>query len=937
MRTGFSYRSLLFTIFFFSATTTEAKYDPRLNWQTLTTEHFYIHYHDGQENLAQKYAVLAEKKYPAMIKKLGHEPYFRTHLVVSDIYDDPNGMTSLEPWNRVELFAAKPLPDSPLGRYNDWDDLLFTHEYTHVLNLDQIRGLPAISRYVVGRYYFPNEWQPAWLIEGSAVFEESADGFGRLNSNVVDMYFRTAVEADSLKSINRSSNFIRDWPTGHVPYFYGGKFIEWLKKKYPDKNIHDIYAENADNVWPFLNNTNARDVFGAAFTDLWEEWQRDLTKEQKARIEEIKKNGVTELTRLTQADFYQTFPRFDATGKTLWYLNENNYSRPTLNRLRILGKKGPQKGVELNSPAFLALHGDQPYVLDAEVFRSFSLHKDIFNTSSGEQLTEKMRALSFDFTHKGEIVAITQSAGEQTLALYDTKGTLIRKYLGATTLQLSYARVSPDGRLIVFCALRIGDASTHLYLFDSTSGELQQLTDGRAVDLHPAFTAGGDKIVFSSDRTGVFNIYELTLSTGNLARLTNVTGGVFYPDVSRDGNSVAVAEFTDQGYRIALFDRAKPVLENQTLTFRKAAATELNVAHAPMAKKTAESYSIFPSILPSAWSPSVYFYSTEPYLSSVGGSIFGTDALQRDFYGIGYSRGIESGNNYFGSYFETQRFYPDFYIAPYLSAGPSCSSVCYAGGSAGMYLPYLKYYRRHAGYANTYFDYEPGYQYTDFAGDIGYSFSNTQYFSRSISPENGRSLGVSATYRRIGFGTSPYSYGGNFSNMQFSYSEYLPGIFRNNVILARAYVAQSINLGDGNYGFGDTSRYAVFFGGYRVRGYGSGNYGTGLTVVTLEYRFPIYQPDWGFFRVPVFFRDFYGKIFADAGQSYSSWPDIGRTKTSAGAEIGLSSIFGFRYWWSARVGYARGFNEGGEHQIYFAVLGYTGLLTAKYSPHTEYR
>lgn len=206
-----------------------------------------------------------------------------------------------------------------------------------------------------------------------------------------------------------------------------------------------------------------------------------------------------------------------------------------------------------------------------------------------------------------------------------------------------------------------------------------------------------------------------------------------------------------------------------------------------------------------------------------------------------------------------------------------------------------------------------------------------------MSPENGRSLGASATLRRYAETSSYAAYAGTFSNVAFSYTEYLPGFFRNNVLAARAYVAQSLDIGSGNLGYSDASRYAVFGWGTRVRGYGNSFVGTGLTVLSLEYRFPIYQPDWGFFRVPVFFKDFYGKVFADAGQSYSGLPEFSRTRTSAGAEVGLSSVFGYRYYWSAFAGYARGFNEGGEHQIYFGILGYTSVLTAKYSPHAEHR
>ena len=38
-------------------------YDPALQWYTLQTEHFEIHYHDGEEQVAMRAAQISEKQY----------------------------------------------------------------------------------------------------------------------------------------------------------------------------------------------------------------------------------------------------------------------------------------------------------------------------------------------------------------------------------------------------------------------------------------------------------------------------------------------------------------------------------------------------------------------------------------------------------------------------------------------------------------------------------------------------------------------------------------------------------------------------------------------------------------------------------------------------------------------------------------------------------
>lgn len=916
----------------------QAKYDPALSFRTIKTEHFYIHFHQGQEARAQKLAELAETQHRRLIERTGYQPFFRTHLVLSDIFDAANGYASFEPWNRVEMLAAKPLPDSMLGYYRDWDTLLFAHEYTHTLTLDQIAGLPSLSRYLLGRVWFPNTNQPAWLIEGSAVDEESVEGFGRNNSPLVEMVFRTEAEGKTLKSINRSSVPIRDWPAEHVHYLYGGRFIAWLRKKYPDKNPHDIHRENADNVWPYLNNTNSVDVFGEKFTVLWEKWLEELEEEQRALLERIRSEGITPLEGLTAAEFYQTYPRF-ADGNTLYFLRENNYERATLRKIdlakRNSGIAKTYKIQELNSPLFLTVRKKAPFLLDLEFYRSFSLYADLFNGLSGQQLTERLRGFSLDHLPSGELVLVTQDAGLFSLALHSADGKQKEVLLGPTERTLAHARSSPAGDAIVFTARSENSAANHLYLLTLPARELLQLTSGNAIDLHPAFSADGQTIVFASNRkAGVFNLYELDLKSRELRRLTNLTGGAFYPDYSPDGKNIALSEFAPGGYRIALYDRQKKPLERNQLQFAKVNSTAFVVPPPKSGAAPIQPYSIFPSVLPSSWSPEIWLNSSSQ-LASLGFSLYGVDALWRDFWGMNLLYDKTEQTAALSLFYENSRFYPDFFFAPKVKAGNACNGLCNAGIEANMLVPYLKYYTRHYGYLGASYDYTK--EWDEHIGYIflGYAFSNTQFFSRSISPENGRRVGVSVTANRE---SASFFNTRAFSRLYsvLSYAEYLPGFFRNHVWLLRALWEHSWNVDNAIVLWRAYTPYD-YYSAPQIRGYASTYAGQGLVLATLEYRFPLWQPDWGFFRVPFFFRDFYGKIFADAVQAYHAartW--AAPLQRSAGVEIGHNNVFGFRYLWNAYLGYARGFDAGGEHQIYFGIVGFTGVLWAKYSPHSEW-
>ena len=57
-------------------------------------------------------------------------------------------------------------PSLGAGSYDDWMRLLITHEYTHIVQMDMVNSLPEVLSNIFGNLYFPNMFQPIWLIEG---------------------------------------------------------------------------------------------------------------------------------------------------------------------------------------------------------------------------------------------------------------------------------------------------------------------------------------------------------------------------------------------------------------------------------------------------------------------------------------------------------------------------------------------------------------------------------------------------------------------------------------------------------------------------------------------------------------------------------------------------------------------------------------------------
>ena len=96
-------------------------------------------------------------------------------VVLSDDVDFSNGSATPYPTNRIVIYANPPVSESALRYTNDWGQLVITHELTHIFHLDRTRGIWSLGQHVFGRAaaLFPNFYNPSWLTEGLAVYEES--------------------------------------------------------------------------------------------------------------------------------------------------------------------------------------------------------------------------------------------------------------------------------------------------------------------------------------------------------------------------------------------------------------------------------------------------------------------------------------------------------------------------------------------------------------------------------------------------------------------------------------------------------------------------------------------------------------------------------------------------------------------------------------------
>ena len=94
--------------------------DPSLEWRTIRTDNFVVHYYVPLGRVARRVATVAERAHSQLAEILGYAANNTTHILLTDDSDFANGSATALPFNAIRLFASAPDDISPLTDYDDW-------------------------------------------------------------------------------------------------------------------------------------------------------------------------------------------------------------------------------------------------------------------------------------------------------------------------------------------------------------------------------------------------------------------------------------------------------------------------------------------------------------------------------------------------------------------------------------------------------------------------------------------------------------------------------------------------------------------------------------------------------------------------------------------------------------------------------------------------
>jgi hypothetical protein len=262
---------------------------PSARWRTLTTAHFRIHYPAEYEAWTLRAAAHIESVREAVVREVGFAPEAITDILVMNPIAAANGATlPLLDHPRIVLFTHPPEPESQVGEFSNWIDLLTVHEMAHLVHLLRPSRNPT-QRFLA--HLLPLNpimlSAPRWMLEGYAtVIEGRLTGSGRPSGSMRAAILRKWAVNGRLPSYSQL-NSDRRFLGMSMAYLVGSAFLEWLEQRSSPDALRHLWARMTARQRRGFDQA-FEGVFGELPARLYGRFVAELTERAStvARVEE---------------------------------------------------------------------------------------------------------------------------------------------------------------------------------------------------------------------------------------------------------------------------------------------------------------------------------------------------------------------------------------------------------------------------------------------------------------------------------------------------------------------------------------------------------------------------------------------------------------------------------------------------------------------------
>tara|TARA_Y100000996_G_scaffold400108_1_gene369789 strand:+ start:533 stop:3547 length:3015 start_codon:yes stop_codon:yes gene_type:complete len=636
---------------------------PELDWKTLESEHFLIHYHNGTERTAYEAMEIAEFVYEPVTSMYNFYPDSKTHIVIKDTDDFSNGSAYFFD-NKIEIWA-NPL-DYDLRGSHRWVQNVITHEFVHIIQLGASlkynRHFPAL--YVQGMgyekekrkdvlygypnsiisYAIPSVSVPPWFAEGVAqnMYNDANYDFWDTHR---DMILRDAFLNNTIFEIHEMSSFGKTGIGNEQIYNQGFSIVSYLSDRFGSGIERDISIEISKPL-QYSFSSAIKNVTDYDFKEIYNDWYSNTLSNYNQQANLISPNEYNGEILLDEG-LRNIHPVWSPNGEKFAYLStkENDYFGQT--DLYVYEFDGSESlklipGVS-SAPVWL---NDSVIIFSMKSMpnKNGSKYYDLYLYDLDDEKKEPKRLTydgrltspSIDYI-SNKIAAVGISDGTSNIYIADLsefnyseldnsdqydkiRFNLLTKYeAGEKIFSLSFYDNS-----IVFDIVEGHGRDVLKYNINSDSYikiDTKMDIDSYALnwdERDPIYGVDGS-VIYSCDRSGIYNIYYKSSISENPQNLSNVIGGAFMP--SLHGSKILYSLFQDGKYKIAMIDinndtdKPATLYSNYDVYNKESMSYKFeDVIYPKEYNQNLSKPFIFPRLLIDygTFKPGFYFYSTDP-------------------------------------------------------------------------------------------------------------------------------------------------------------------------------------------------------------------------------------------------------------------------------------------------------------------------------------
>lgn len=467
--------------------------------------------------------------------------------------------------------------------------------------------------------FLPFTLQPLWFAEGTAQFESARMGFDAWDTHR-DMLLRVAALNDTLLPLEYMHDFSDNSLFAELgPYTQGFSLVLYISKHYGEDAVPKIWTELSKPYRVTLDGA-LKKILGISEKELYEAWKKEITEAYKAQKDSL--GPLVEGTKITADAFWQDFPV--VAGKHLYGVS--NFGGPwfdgavfkmplepdssaadstakedekidgiEIGQISIEEETDEDSTINIGDYAKSGFRAKKPWfdkgidVYDAPekgpilAYVTFQnrdkdghAHFDIAVSDTNKNklnLTHLVDAVYPAFSPKGNEVAFVRREPYSTRFVLSkvpftadfseyTAEDPIDIYVPDAKFRyynIYSPKYSPDSKRIAFSFF--DDVHRGIAVIDA-DGKNMKVVSTEGYDERDVNWIDDSKIVFASNRNGIFNLIEKNIDTGNERPLTNVVGGAFTPVLA--GDTLYFTQYDKDGFSLYKLQYTPVAMVNDT-------------------------------------------------------------------------------------------------------------------------------------------------------------------------------------------------------------------------------------------------------------------------------------------------------------------------------------------------------------------------------------